>query len=112
METARQSRRKVIHTVWIFISIPVVLLAGLFGVVAYVNWAAEKKANQFCSQIEIGTQISLAAAKAKSQGVFFGSDAKSYTFYFFGFVFDKAICDVTIGADGKVVSKYAGMEYD
>jgi hypothetical protein len=112
METAGRSRRKILYTILAIVSIPVILLAALFAYVTYVNWSSERRATAFCGEIEIGSDVSRVVDKAKSRSIFYGSDANSYTFYFFGFVFDKAVCDVSVTADGKVKSKAAEMEYD
>jgi hypothetical protein len=84
-----------------------VMLAG----VGYVNWAAEKRAKVFCDGIAMGSDISLVLEKAKTQKVFL-DDSPPYNFYFFGFVFDKAVCEVSVDANRKVVSKVSEMEYD
>lgn len=91
------------------------VIVALFGVmvacVGYVNWAAERKAKAFCDDIAVGSDISLALDKAKKQEVFH-DDSPPYNFYFFGVVFDKAVCEVTVDANRKVVSKVSEMEYD
>jgi hypothetical protein len=84
-----------------------VMLAG----VGYVNWTAERKAKAFCDGIAMGSDISLVLEKAKTEKVFI-DDSPPYNFYFFGFVFDKAVCEVSVDANRKVVSKVSEMEYD
>jgi hypothetical protein len=110
METAVRSRRKIVYTILAIVSIPVVLIAALFALVIYINWSAERKAAAFCNDIAIGSEIALAVDKAKRQKVFYGTGS-DYTFYFFGFVFDKAVCTVSV-TDGKATSKASEMEYD
>jgi hypothetical protein len=44
METAVRSRRKIVYTVLVIVSIPVILIAALFAFATYVNWSAERKA--------------------------------------------------------------------
>jgi hypothetical protein len=73
--------------------------------------AAERRAHEFCDAIAIGSDISTAVAKAKAEDVFWGS-VQGYTFYFPATLFDKAVCEVTVDREGKVVSKEAEMEYD
>jgi hypothetical protein len=91
----------------------IILCAGaaIVGCVYYLNWSAEKKANAFCADIVIGSDISLATQKANRLGISFGS-YKGYTFYFPGTMFTKAICSVSVDQAGKVVSKAYEMEYD
>ena len=89
----------------------VVALAALLTSVWYVNWAAERNARQFCAAIEIGSDISLAIARAEDKKIFYG-DAQGYTFYFWGMVFDKAVCEVSIDSNRKVTAKHSEMEYD
>jgi hypothetical protein len=91
------------------------VIVALFGVmvacVSYVNWAAERKAKAFCDDIAIGSDISQALEKAKKRDVFH-DDTPPYNFYFFGVVFDKAVCEVSVDANRKVISKASNMEYD
>jgi len=89
----------------------VVAFAAMVACVSYVNWAAERKAKAFCDNIAVGSDISLALEKAKKQEIFH-SDFPPYNFYFWGVVFDKAVCEVSVDANRKVVSKVAEMEYD
>ena len=84
-----------------------VLIAGIY----YVNWSAEKKAKLFCDEILVGSDVSLAINRAKQGKIFYG-DYRGFTFYFPGFVFDKAVCAVTVDSDRKVTSKGSEMEYD
>lgn len=83
------------------------LLACLF----YPNWSAEREAKAFCDEIAIGSDVSLAVERAKEKRIFFG-DFQGYTFYFPGLVFDKAVCEVSVDANRKVISKASIMEYD
>jgi len=53
----------------------------------------------------------VATSNAVSKHVQFGSD-NGYTFYFSGFIFDKAVCEVAVDKQGKVISKKTEMEYD
>jgi hypothetical protein len=73
--------------------------------------AAEGKAHEFCAATAIGSDISGAVARAKADHVFWGSE-KGYTFYFPATMFDKAVCEVNVDREGRVVSKGAEMEYD
>ena len=73
--------------------------------------AAEMKAHAFCDAIAIGSDISTAVSRAKAEDIFLGT-AGGYTFYFPATSFDKAVCEVTVTRDGKVISKDAVMEYD
>jgi hypothetical protein len=73
--------------------------------------AAEMKAQAFCNAISIGSDISILVSRAKAEGIFFGA-TNGYTFYFPATEFDKAVCEVKVDRDGKVLSKTAVMEYD
>jgi hypothetical protein len=89
----------------------VALFGAMVACVSYVNWAAERKAKAFCDDIPVGSDISLAIEKAKIHDVFH-SDSPPYNFYFFGVVFDKAVCEVSVDSNRKVISKISEMEYD
>ncbi len=73
--------------------------------------AAEMKAHAFCDAIAIGSDISTTVSRAKAAGIFFGT-AGGYSFYFPATMFDKAVCEVTVNHDGRVISKGAVMEFD
>lgn len=73
--------------------------------------AAERKAHAFCGAIAVGSDISIAVARAKDEGVFWGSK-QGYTFYFPATPFDKAVCEVTVDQEGKVATKGTEMEFD
>lgn len=89
----------------------VAVVAAIVGGVAYVNWSAEKRAHEFCDLIAVGSDISAATSRADKGGILWGSKA-GYTFYFSGFIFDKAVCEASVDSEGKVISKKAEMEYD
>jgi hypothetical protein len=94
------------------VAITVVGCLGL--VVAYswhVNARAERRAREFCDSIPIGSDILTATARASQMKINWGA-YRGYTFYFSGVIFDKAVCEVAINKDGKVVSRQAQMEYD
>ena len=40
------------------------------------------------------------------------SDKDGATFYFPGFMFNQAVCEVSVDKNGKVLTIYAEMEYD
>jgi len=79
--------------------------------VAYANRSAESRAHEFCDAISIGSDISASTARANDGKILWGSK-DGYTFYFSGFMFDKAVCEVSVSKEGKVISKKAEMEYD
>jgi hypothetical protein len=113
---------------WLLIGVVVVLLfsGALVALGVYADWAAEKNARAFCDEISIGSDISTATARAADRKIMFGpssaierkalwgaSDSGVYTFYFFAaFIFDKAVCEVSVNREGKVRSKFSEMEYD
>jgi len=100
----------------------IAVFAAIIAVISIVFYAyaaslsnrlrvAEKKAHEFCDAIAIGSDISMAVSKAKAEGIFWGS-VQGYTFYFPATMFDKAVCEVAVDREGKVVTKSAEMEYD
>jgi hypothetical protein len=100
--------------------------ATLIACLTYADWYAEKSAHQFCDEIAIGSDVSTATARAIDREIKFGPSSAlekkllwkgaasgAYTFYFFGaFPFDKAVCEVSVGREGNVRSKFTEMEYD
>jgi hypothetical protein len=84
-----------------------VLVASVWG----TNWLAERRARRFCSMIPIGSDIAAATATATKRRILWGSYG-GYTFYFPGVIFDKAVCEVSVSKEGKVLSRNAEMEYD
>ena len=92
--------------------IAVLFFGSIAGLVAYLNWSANRGARNFCADIAIGSNISVTVAKAKERKILQGSSGQEYTFYFPGFVFDKAVCEVVVNPGGTVVSKGHVMEYD
>lgn len=79
--------------------------------VLYMDWSAKRKAQAFCEEIKIGSEISIAVAKAKEKKIFLGT-YQGYTFYFPGSGFNKAVCEVSVTEAGKVTAKNYEMEYD
>jgi len=92
----------------------VLLLLGAW--VAYVlksTSSAERNAQQFCDEITVGSDVGPAVAKAEDRKLLYGLHEQTYTFYFpTDTLFDKAICQVSVSSDGKVLSKGSVMEYD
>ena len=103
-----------VKSAFAIISVPVILIA----LVEYINWSAEREAQAFCDAIEPGSDISLAVTKfeeklGKRGALHYGSvEDKGHTFLFPGFMFDKAVCGVSVASDGKAISKYSQMQYD
>ena len=93
------------------ISVVVVACCAIVACIGYVNWSAERNARTFCDEIAVGSDISIAVERAKDRHLLWGP-AGGYTFYFPGFVFDKAVCEVAVNREGKVTSKGARMERD
>ena len=102
---------------WIIAASILILAAALIGYFRYTASlpmklrAAEGKAHEFCNTIATSSDISAVVAKAKAEGIFWG-DVHGYTFYFPATMFDKAVCEVNVDREGKVVSKSARMEND
>src|SRR5580658_7216859 len=94
------------------VALALIACLGVFVAgVAYANWSAQRRAREFCSTIPVGSDISAATARAASKNILWSSSSV-YAFYFSGFIFDKAVCRVSVEKDGKVISKMAEMEYD
>jgi hypothetical protein len=99
---------KILGRIALGVVLSIVLLASILVV---PNWYAERSARQFCEDIAVGSNISAAVAKANARKILWG-DYRGYTFYFPGFGFDKAVCEASVDADGKVTAKGSLMEYD
>jgi hypothetical protein len=111
MSDSRQSVKQVLLLVG---KVALGIVLGLGAMVAclfYINWSAERRAKTFCDEIAIGSDISDATRKVKNKKNFYG-DSQQYTFYFWGFVFDKAVCEVSVDQNQKVTAKHSEMEYD
>lgn len=87
------------------------LLAVVVGLVFYLDWSAARKARAFCDEVDLGTPISLAVAKAKDKNILQGTE-QGYTFYFPGSMFNKAVCRVSEDTDHDVIAKHSEMERD
>ena len=88
-------------------------LGAMVSCVIYIDWSAERKARAFCDEIAVGSDISTAIEKSKSENILHGpheGSYKGYTFYFPGVVFSKAGCEVAVNQDGKVTAKGSSME--
>ena len=105
------------------VGVAVILLpfAAIGALAAYANWHAERATREFCDETPIGSDISAAATRAEKKHLLWaggrhnagvGETVSPYTFYFFGFVMDKAVCEVSISREGKVRSKHSEMELD
>jgi hypothetical protein len=91
--------------------VAVACVGGYVVCIFYANWSAERSAREFCSMIPIGSDIAAATVRATEKNILWGSD-NGYTFYFSGFIFDKAVCQVSVSKEGKVISRIAETEYD
>jgi hypothetical protein len=89
----------------------VVGLGAIVGFVLYSDWSAERKAQAFCDEIDLGSDISTTIVKAKDRKILQGS-YQGYSFYFPGNMFTKAVCEVSVDKNQKVASKHSKMEYD
>jgi len=99
--------------VWIagFAALVVAIIVAVVGIIAYSNGIAKRRAQEFCDLISIGSDIAAATYAANERKILWGESA-AYTFYFSGFMFDKAVCEVSVDKEAKVISKKAEMEYD
>ena len=79
--------------------------------VFYIDWAAERRAKIVCQEIALGSDISEAIRTVRDKKDFYG-DSQQYTLYFWGLVFDKAVCKVSIDPNRRVTAKHSEMEYD
>ena len=89
----------------------VIALGAIVAPISYLNWSAERNARKFCDAIAIDSDISVATQKVKDKKLYYG-DSQGYTFYFWGMVFDKAVCEVSLDQNRKVTAKHSEMEYD
>jgi hypothetical protein len=106
------NRKRIRHWV-VGLAVAVIAFCGAaVASVAYSNWYAERSARTFCGAILIGSEISAATSTAKGRRIFFGESSGQYTFYFPGVIFDKAVCEVSVSKEGKVISRKAEMEWD
>ena len=111
MSDARKSIKKIVFLVGKVALGLAVAFGAMVACVFYIDWAAERKAKIFCEEIAIGSDISDALGKVKDKKDFYG-DSQQYTFYFWGLVFDKAVCEVSVDSERKVTAKHSEMEYD
>jgi hypothetical protein len=119
--TSAQTPRRNIAAMLILSSMVLVILSPLFLVVLtplialYLDKAAEYDAKTFCARIAIGSDITFPVDQAEKQGDwrhYWSDDKMRHTFWFPGFVMDKAYCDVNVDKAGHVTSKHAEMLYD
>jgi hypothetical protein len=92
----------------------VLAVEAVSSIALWANWTADRNARAFCEQTAIGSNISKATARADRNKIMWGRSEprSSYTFYFFGFVMDKAVCDVSADSKGTVKSRNAEFESD
>ena len=99
------------------------LMGAVGGLALWADWSAERHAREFCDEVQIGSDISEAAARAEKIKIIWGASqgyyhnapvgaGSPYAFYFFGFVMNVAVCYVSFNRDGKVTAKRSEMEYD
>ena len=111
MRATRSAVSRYVKATVIVISVVILGCAVFVASIVYANWSAEKRAREFCDEIPIGSDISTATARANHRKILWGP-YRGYTFYFPGFIFDKAVCEVDVDQHGKVVKKGSAMEYD
>jgi hypothetical protein len=111
MSNSRKSVKKLFLLVGKVALGVVLALGALVACLFYIDWSAERRAKMFCEEIAIGSDISGATRKVKDKKDYYG-DSQQYTFYFWGVVFDKAVCEVSVDQNQKVTAKHSEMEYD
>jgi hypothetical protein len=111
MKSTQSLRKKIVKIVLAIILVVIIFCGAVVASIFYANRSAERRSREFCDEISIGSDISTATVRANSRKILWGHEDR-YTFYFPGFIFDKAVCEVTVNQHGKVISKSAEMEYD
>jgi len=110
MSVAKMSnrRRAILGTMFV-----VAILFVAFSTTVLLSLrSAEKRAQQFCDGIAVGSDASQAISRAVENKILYDSNG-GYTFFFPSITgFDKAICGVSIDKNGKVLSKSWRMEID
>ena len=124
-DTPKSDRRDV----WtLFTLASVTAFSMLFALVLVVSilltiWLVNREARHFCEQTPIGSNISDATARADARKIIWGASGKHYhdaprgegspyAFYFIATFMDKAVCEVSIGRDGKVTSRHIEIQSD
>lgn len=108
-------------------------LLSLLGIVCayiwYANESAEKDAWYFCERMSLGSDIAAGIEKfekatgykkapgGKVSALHYGFPQEGFaknkhTFIFKGFMLDKAYCDVSLTADGKITGRNSYFQYD
>ena len=111
MREARSAVKRYVKATVIVIAVVILGCTAFVACIVYANWSAERRAREFCDDISIGSDISAATARANHRKILWGP-YRGYTFYFPGFIFDKAVCEVEVDQHGKLVKKGSVMEYD
>ena len=111
MKNERSLKNKFAIVISTVMLVVILFCVAIVASIYYANRSAERRSREFCDGISIGSDIYTATVRANSRKILWGR-AGGYTFYFPGFIFDKAVCEVTVNQDGKVVSKSAEMEND
>ena len=105
------NQRRILRIAVGIAAVVICCFVALLWYVAHANQSAERRAREFCDAISIGSDISVHTARANDGKILWVSKG-GYTFYFSGFIFDKAVCEVSVSKEGRVTSKTAEMEYD
>ncbi|MDQ1834515.1 hypothetical protein [Massilia scottii] len=129
MLSLSESKKDVVYSV-LKVAIGIIVVPGAaLAFVWYSNWSAERSARVYCDGIQLGSDISVQIEKfEKNIGYKKESGGKvsvrhygfpqerfpmgQHTFLFYGFMFDKAYCDVSLSPDGKVTAKNSFIHYD
>jgi hypothetical protein len=91
-----------------------ILLASYVACVHFSYRSAERKAQAFCDQLPLGSDVSASVARAKTANLLYRCDeGKGCTFFFPTItMFDVAVCDVATDGKGGVLSTHSEMQYD
>ena len=101
-------RKLIAIIVKLFIGIAALITVAM-AIGLYSNHRALKAAEHFCGQIALGSNLSKSVELAKSEGIRYIESL--HQFYFQGWVFNAALCIVTVEED-KIISKQVEMRSD
>jgi hypothetical protein len=90
----------------------VALGLGVAGFSAYLDWSARENAHQFCDQIAIGSDASVASSRGRSRKVMTVADADSVDFIFPSNPFSSVTCHISVDRGGNVISKDVWISND
>jgi hypothetical protein len=96
----------------------VAMFGAVLGYAAYANYAAEKTARTLCANLQVGSDIDRAIARARDEGArhrgpytLERTGAEVHDFQFQGWVFNVGVCRAGV-ANGKITLLAASLEGD